>query len=166
MRRATRQRLVLVLGVAVLAIAALWQWRHDAAQSPTTLLPLDPDAITRVSLAFPGQPTEHYVRRDGHWWRDAHPPVPADEGRLEQLTGLAAARAFDWRPLSDFDPARIGLTRPVATLTLDDRTLRFGGTSATGPLRYVQVGDRVAQVSVHDTPRPPKRDAIQLTPTP
>lgn len=164
MRRAARQRLALVLGVAVLAAAALWQWRHDNAASPATLLPLDPGAITRVSLTLPGDPPEHYVRRDGHWWRDANPPVPADEGRLEQLTGLAAAQAFDWRPLSDFDPARIGLTRPVATLTLDDRTLRFGDTSATGPLRYVQVGDRVAQVSLHDTPRPPKRDAIQLTP--
>ncbi|AND70077.1 hypothetical protein ATSB10_26230 [Dyella thiooxydans] len=164
MRRAVRQRLALVLVVAALAVTALWQWRHDAAASPATLLPLDPDAITRVTLALPGHPTERYVRHDGHWWRDGEPPVAADEGRLEQLTGIAAAQALAWRPLSDFDPARIGLTHPVATLTLDDRTLRFGDTSATGPLRYVQVGDRVALVPILATPRPPKRDAIQLQP--
>lgn len=164
MRRAVRQRLALVLVVAALAVTALWQWRHDAAASPATLLPLDPDAITRVTLALPGHPTERYVRHDGHWWRDGEPPVAADEGRLEQLTGIAAAQALGWRPLSDFDPARIGLTHPVATLTLDDRTLRFGDTSATGPLRYVQVGDRVALVPILATPRPPKRDAIQLQP--
>ncbi|MEW5833731.1 MAG: hypothetical protein AB1832_01590 [Pseudomonadota bacterium] len=164
MRRAVRRRFALVLVVAGLAAAALWQWRHDAAVSPATLLPLDPDAITHVTLALPGHPTEQYVRRDGHWWRDGEPPVAADEGRLEQLTGIAAAQAFGWRPLSDFDPARIGLTHPVATLTLDDRTLRFGDTSATGPLRYVQVGDRVALVPILATPRPPQRDAIQLQP--
>ncbi|WP_017463587.1 hypothetical protein [Dyella ginsengisoli] len=164
MRRAVRQQLALVLVVAALAVTALWQWRHDASASPATLLPLDPDAITRVTLALPGHPTERYVRHDGHWWRDGEPPVAADEGRLEQLTGIAAAQALGWRPLSDFDPARIGLTHPVATLTLDDRTLRFGDTSATGPLRYVQVGDRVALVPILATPRPPKRDAIQLQP--
>ncbi len=162
MRRAVRHRLALILVVAVVTAAALWQWRRDAAVSPATLLPLDPDAITRVTLVLPGYPTEHYTRRDGRWWRDGEPPVAADEGRLDQLTDIAATQALDWRPLSDFDPARIGLTHPVATLTLDDRTLRFGETSATGPLRYVQVGDRVALVPILATPRPPKRDAIQL----
>jgi hypothetical protein len=160
MRRAARQRLFLLLGVAVLVALAAWQWHRDAAAAPGVLTDLDPAAITRVALTLQGGQPEQYARRDGHWWRIDGAPARADDGRLEELTEIAAAPVASWRPLRDFDPARIGLARPVATLVLDDRTLRFGDTSATGPLRYVQAGDRVALVSVRYTPRPGRHDVI------
>lgn len=160
MRRAARQRLFLLLGVAALVALAAWQWHRDAAAAPGALTDLDPAAISRVALTLQGGPPEQYVKRDGHWWRDDGATTRTDDGRLDELTEIAAAPVASWRPLGDFDPARIGLAKPMATLVLDDRTLHFGGTLATGPLRYVQVGERVALVSVRFTPRPGRHDAI------
>lgn len=161
MRRAARQRLFLLLGVAALVALAAWQWHRDAAAAPGALTALDPAAITRVTLTLQGGQPEHYARRDGHWWRTDGTPARADDGRLDELTEIAAAPVASWRPLGDFEPARIGLAKPMATLVLDDQTLRFGDTSATGPLCYVQAGDRVALVSVRYTPRPATHDAIR-----
>lgn len=161
MRRTTRQRLVLLLGVALLIALALSQWRRDEAAAPGALLALSPDAIHRVALTLQGHPAEHYEKRNGRWWRTDGTPAPADDGRLGELTEFAAAPVASWRPLSEFDPAHIGLSPPMATLQLDDQTLRFGETSVTGPLRYVQVGSRVALVSARYTPRPSRSEAMQ-----
>ena len=161
MRRAARQRLFLLLGVAALVALAAWQWQRDLAAAPGTLTQLAPASITRVALTLQGAAAEHYVLREGRWWRTDGTPAPADDGRLQELTAIAAAPVASWRPLKDYDPARIGLAKPVATLTLDDVTLRFGDTSATGPLCYVQADDKVALVSVRYLPRPGRHDVIQ-----
>lgn len=160
MRRAARQRLVL-LGIAIVLVAlAGWQWRRDQASAPGALTELAPDTVSRVELTLPGYPPERYARHDGRWL--AGDGRRADEGRLEDLTAIAAAPVANWRPLADFDPARIGVAAPMAVLKLDEVTLRFGDISATGPLRYVQVGDRVALVPVNDTPRPGRREAVPI----
>ena len=160
MRRAARQRLLLFAVVLVLVALAGWQWRRDRADAPGSLAGLSPAAVSRVELTMPGYPTERYTRRDGRWLADDG--RGADDGRLDELTAIADAPVAGWRPLADFDPARIGLARPVAVLRLDDVTLRFGDISATGPLRYVQVGDRVALVPVDRTPRPGRREAVPI----
>jgi hypothetical protein len=161
MRRAARQRLLLLLAVAVRIAGALWQWQRDAAVAPGALLTLAPDAVERITLTLPGHPVEHYEKRAGHWWQIDGTPAPADDGRLGELAEFAAAPVASWRPLSDFQPARIGLSPPMATLQLDEQILRFGDTAATGPLRYVQVGQRVALVSARYTPRPSRGEALQ-----
>ena len=160
MRRATRQRLLLIGIVALLVVLAGWQWRYDRASADDTLTALAPAAITRVALALPGQPAERYHRADGRWLDAAG--QAADDGRLDELTAIAAAPVDGWRPLSDFEPARIGLDAPAAILQLDDLTLRFGATAATGPLRYVEVDGRVALVSARYTPRPGRRQATPI----
>jgi hypothetical protein len=68
---------------------------------------------------------------------------------------------LSWRPLADFDPARIGLAPPSVVLTLDGHALAFGEAAVTGPLRYVRAGDRVALVSVRFTPRPARNGAAK-----
>lgn len=160
MRRAARQRwIVLAIVLALLALAAA-QYLHDRRQAPGTLLALDPATITEVTLTLPGQATERYRRHDGHWWQQNG--QRADDGRLQELTEIAQAPAISWRSASDFDAAKIGLAPPVARLTLDGRTLDFGTTAVTGPLRYVRVGARIALVPLRYTPRPATRDAERI----
>jgi hypothetical protein len=163
MKRAARQRALLLLGVAALLAVALWQYRRDQAAAPGTLLALDPAAITHVELRLQRAPVEHYVRRDGHWWRTDGTPARSDDGRIDELTRIAQAPVLSWRPASDFNPAKIGLQPPLAVLRLDGQTLEFGETSVTGPQRYVRVGPRVALVSVRYTPRP-RMDATTRAP--
>jgi hypothetical protein len=162
MKRATRQRLVLLLAVVALLAWAGWQLQRDAQDAPGTLLALDPDTISHISLSFGGAPTTHYEKRGGHWWQTDGAPVRVDDARLADLTDIAGASVLRWRPSSDFQPAKIGLATPLAILVLDGQTLEFGETSVTGPQRYVRVGPRVALVSVRYMPRPPATKVTEL----
>jgi hypothetical protein len=162
MRRSVRKRLALLLvATTVLGFAAL-QWQHEDREAPGTLLALEPASISRVELRLSKTPTEHYAKRDGHWYRIDGSAVRADDGRLDELTETAAAAVLRWRPASDFDPARIGLTPPSATVTLDGHVLDFGEISVTGPQCYVRVDGRVALISVRYMPRAARSQATKL----
>jgi hypothetical protein len=159
MRRARQRWIVLGIAASLLALAAA-QYLHDRRQAPGTLLALDPAAITAVTLTLPGHPPQSYRRRDGHWWQaDGR---RADDGRLQELAGIAQAPVIGWRPAADFDAAKIGLAPPVVRLQLDGLSLDFGTTAVTGPLRYVRVGARIALVPLRYTPRPAAQDAQRV----
>lgn len=154
MKRAARRQLGLVIAVVALLAIVWWQIRSDRLAAPGTLLTISPDAITQVNLQVGNAPAEHYVKRDGHWWRaDQASATPADDLRVDELTRIAAAPVHSWTPLSSYDPAKIGLTSPQATLALNGQTLLFGSMTAIGKDGYVQVGDRVGIVSLRYMPR-------------
>lgn len=160
MRRAARQRWIMLgLGAAALALAGA-QYLHDRRAAPGSLLGIDADAITAVTLALPGHPAEQYRKHDGHWWRADG--SRADDGRLDELAGIAAAPVASWRPAADFDLAKLGLVPPLARLQLNGRTLDFGTTAVTGPLRYVRVDQRIALVPLAFSPRPATQDAERI----
>jgi len=156
-----RGTLLFAAVAAALLLAAGWQWRHDREQALGSLLDLDPAAVQRIDLAWHGGNAEHYAKRDGHWQAVDGTSLPVDEGRLADLAATAAAPVISWRPLADFDPARIGLAPSPVVLTLDGHALSFGEVAVTGPLRYVRAGDRVALVSVRFTPRPAKANTTR-----
>lgn len=162
MKRAGRQRLTLFLAVLGLLVLAGWQWQHDASHATGTLTSLDPSAIRHITLSLPGAAPLHYEKRaDGHWWRiDGTPTRVADDSRLRDITDIAAAHVLSWRPVSDFDLARIGLAPPHAILQLDGQSLAFGTSVVTGPQHYVRIGQRIALVSSRYMPRSP---AIKIT---
>ena len=151
-----RGKLIFLLIALALLLAAGWQWRRDRQHETGTLLALDPASVQRIDIDWHGGTAEHYARRDGHWQAVDGTRLPVDEGRLTDLAATAAAPVLSWRPLTDFDPARIGLSPSPVVLTLDGQALSFGEVAVTGPLRYVRAGDRVALVPVRYTPRPAK----------
>jgi hypothetical protein len=161
-QRASRQRLGWVVAVLALLALAAWQWRHDASAEPGSVLDLAPEQVTRIALGIGGAQALHYAKRDGHWWQTDGTPRRADDGRLAELAATAAAPVLSWRAASDFDPARIGLTPPQAVLSLDGRILEFGSTAATGAQRYVRVGQRIALLPEHYSPRPPTGKVREL----
>lgn len=164
MKRATRQRIFLLLIVLALLALAGWQLRRDASHENGNLTTLDPAAISHLSLTLPGAASLHYEKRaDGHWWRtDGTPSRVKDDDRLNDLTDIATAPVLSWRAASDFDPARIGLSPPRAILDLDGQTLAFGTSVVTGPQHYVQVGRRIALVSSRYMPRSPEIKVTEL----
>ena len=162
MKRAARQRLFLLLAVLALLLLAGWQRQHDARNETGNLTALDPAAITHVVLSLPGAPTQHYEKRDGHWWRTDGTPARAIDARLNDLADTAAAHVLSWRPASDFEPAKIGLAPPRAVLVLDGQVLEFGESSVTGPQHYVRVGQRIALVSSRYVPRSPATATTDL----
>ncbi|WP_329741747.1 hypothetical protein [Dyella sp. A6] len=163
MKRAARQRLGLLLGAGVLLALALWQWQRDRAEAPGTLLSLDPSQVTRIELKVGTAAPKHYSHHDGHWWLEHDGTATrADDARVTALAAIAAAPVEHWRKASDFDLARIGLAPPGTILTLDGRTLRFGASAAIGYRCYVQVGTRIALISLRYMPQPPQDPTLDL----
>lgn len=162
MKRSTRRRLILLLAVLGLMFLAGWQLQRDATNDDHVLTSLDPASIHNITLTLPGTPAMHYRKRGGHWWRVDGTPVRADDDRVSNLTEVAAAQVTAWRPASDFDPDKIGLSPPRAVLELDGTTLEFGELSVTGPQHYVRVGQRVAMVSARYMPRSPATKTTDL----
>ncbi|GAB3779701.1 hypothetical protein [Dyella agri] len=160
MTRAARSRLLMLLGATVLVALALWQWQNDARDAPGNLLALDPAAVTQVTLQLGNAATANYTKHDGHWWRDDG--RREDDRYLETLVEAAGAPVLEWRAIGDFDAAKIGLAPPKAVLALDGHRLAFGAMSATGPQCYVQVGERVALVSLRFMPQAPQQKQQNL----
>lgn len=167
MRRVALRRLALAAGVALLLAATAWQLRRERADDPGTLLALDPAAVTRVEVQVAGGQLRRFERRDGHWWMTAPQRGRADDTHLADLAAIAAAPALQWRPLADFDPAKIGLAPPAATLALNGEMLAFGALAPFERVRYVQAGTRVALVADRYTPylaADPQRELAAPTP--
>ncbi len=161
MKRTTRDRLALISVVLLLLAAVTWQWRHDRAGHRETLLSLDSAAVTRIDVLRRGQPAQHYIKRHTHWWRKGPRVRRVDDARLQDLAAAGLARVLHWRSASDFKLALIGLAPPALVLVLNGHRLAFGATAATGPQRYVQVGQRIALIPAVDAPHPPSPDTAQ-----
>ncbi|WP_338039773.1 hypothetical protein [Luteibacter yeojuensis] len=141
--------------------AVAWQWQADEAEVRAhTLTSLDPHAVTRIEIDMRGLPGQRFERRDGHWTGStAH----ADEGRAQDLALLAATPVADWRPATDFDATKIGLSPPLAVLVLNGTRVEFGEMAALGKQRYAKVGDRIAIVPAQALPRPPRTASLPTT---
>ena len=137
--------------VALLAIV-LWLGARDQRAAPLTLTDLDPDSITRIELTISQQPAQVFEKSGGHWWRVSPSRTRGNDEHLQRLAKLALTPVARWAKADAFDPAKIGLSQPAATLVLDGVRLRYGALSALDNLRYVAVGDRVALVPQQDSP--------------
>lgn len=153
MRRAQRRLGWLLAGAAVLVALAAWQWHRERAAA--TLLPLDPASVTRIDITWQGQPTQHYVKRDGHWYRVESSARRIDDAYPARLAELAATPVLEWRKTSDMHLNTIGLTTPPVIVQLDGHTLAYGSLAAFGPQRFVRVGGRIAVIPASYSPRAP-----------
>ncbi len=75
-----------------------------------------------------------------------------NDEHLQRLAKLALTPVARWAKAHEFDPVKVGLAQPAATLALDGVQLRYGALSALDNLRYVGIGDRVALVPQQDSP--------------
>ena len=152
-----------VIALVVLLLAAVgWQWHADETDAREhTLTALDPESVTHMALSLKGLPDQRFERRDGRWVNlDI---ATTDEGRVEELASLAATPVAEWKSAGDFDPARIGLAPPIATLTIDGTRIDFGEMTALGKQRYARVGQRIAFVPAQALPRAPRTQALPTT---
>lgn len=152
MKRATRHRLILVGTVVALVAVVLWLGARDQREAPLTLTDLDPASITRIELTIAQQPAQVFEKSGGHWWRITPTRMRGNDEHLQRLAKLALSPVARWAKADAFDPAKVGLAQPAATLVLDGVQLRYGALSALDNLRYVGVGDRVALVPQQDSP--------------
>jgi hypothetical protein len=155
-----------VIALIVLLLAAVgWQWHADETDAREhTLTALDPESVTHMAVSLKGLPDQRFERRGGRWVN--LDTATTDEGRAEELASLAATPVAEWKSASDFDPAKIGLAPPIATLTIDGARIDFGEMTALGKQRYARVGQRIAFVPAQALPRAPRTQSLPTTTKP
>lgn len=131
--------LSLLAALAVLgAIAYLEPGKKEPAETPLT--PVDIDKVDTLTLQQ-GDKTIVLAKKDGHWRLSAPFSAPANEFRARQLLEIAKATSDASYPLKPEELAKFELDKPIASLTVGDAVLIFGGADPINMRRYVRVGD-------------------------
>lgn len=130
--------LVLICVVAALALVAVFEPGKDQPiSSPLTQV----DDASLESFALQTQETLVFQRKDGHWWITSPLTAPANEIRVRQLLDVARSDTDAQYPLKPEEFGKYELDKPIATLVIGDKTIRFGGSDPIDMRRYVQIGD-------------------------
>lgn len=129
--------LLLVAGLA--ALAYLRPGTEAPADMPLT--GLDPAQVRSIRIDNARGRIE-LVRSDGGW-RLREPDLRADAFQIGILLDLLQSRSERRYPLTEIEPADIGLDPPRVALQYDDTEIRLGNTEPLQDLRYAQHGDQV-----------------------
>ncbi len=137
-----KSRLLVNLGllalIAILATVAIVKpGKKEVELSP--LLAVDPQGLTRVTLQ--NKETLVFEKQDGQWRLTGPFAAPVNQVRVGQLLDVAKAPSEANYPLKPDEAGQFGLDAPQAVLTLEDKTLQFGGTDPIKMRRYVRVDD-------------------------
>jgi hypothetical protein len=153
-----RARIIGIVVLLALIGAVAWQMHADTAELHAhTLTNLDPIAVKRIDLTMKGVAPQHFERSGDGW-------TGVDQGRPADLALLAETPVAEWKPASDFDLSKLGLTPPLAVLTLDDTRIEYGDMAALGRQRYARVGNRIAFIPAQALPRAPRTKALPTDP--
>jgi len=155
-RAARERRLVLGLGIGLVALVALIaavivQDRRAANDGPVA----DDGTVSRIVIERPGQPAIMLERptaslesgaANGTGWRITAPcALEALDARIEPLLDALADTALDYAA-DEVDLEAAGLIEPLAVVRLDGVATSLGGTDLGGERRYALRGRRVALV--------------------
>ncbi|HEX7047637.1 MAG TPA: DUF4340 domain-containing protein [Gammaproteobacteria bacterium] len=150
MDRRLRTNLVLV---AVLAAAALLIiYGPEPGNEPRGVPLIESDEkISRIAV-FEGNGETDELRfaleRSNETWELVAPvELPAAMFQVDALLGALREPASRRYPMSEADPAALGLAAPQWRVEVDARELRLGDRTALGVQRYVQMGDHVYLVN-------------------
>jgi hypothetical protein len=138
--------LSLLAALAVLGAIAYFE-PGKKAPAETPLTQVDIDKVDTLSLQQ-GDKTIVLAKKDGHWWVSAPFSAPANDFRVRQLLEIAITASDASYPLKAEDLAKFELDEPIASLTVGDAVLVFGGADPISMRRYVRIGDTLHLV--HD----------------
>ena len=80
---------------------------------------------------------------DGIWQIEAPLLWYADNITVERIINIVNAQTDSKLPISEIDPATLGLQFPKAILRLNNTQITFGATNNIGERRYLQIDDTV-----------------------
>lgn len=135
--------LLLLLGIGVLGT---WFWLQPAFEEdrPESISPLNINAVQRLRIERPDQPTIELERRDRDWRVIAPLQADAEDSRVESILLLPLSASAGRFSASGANLEEFGLEPPQLTITYDSETFIIGDTS---PLdeerRYVLYDDDI-----------------------
>jgi hypothetical protein len=146
MKRRTRTLVFLFATVVLFGSAVYVEVARERALALDPLTRIDTTAVRTLAVDCIGCTSRRFEKVDGHWQMRAPFARAADDARIAKLVAIATAPVRFRHAADSFDPRKLGLDPPQATLQLDDMALHFGTTDAIHGDRYVRVGDTIALV--------------------
>ena len=163
-----RRRWLLNLGLAIaVGLLALLAWQRPGTDGEATEPPLtnlEAADINSVVIKRGADETLAMERRGGKWWLIRPIEARAPGYRVSSVLDLAGTPSYARIDVAlaqdqgqehsedrtqgqgeskDKSPADFGITAASASITLNDREIRFGATNPVGLRRYVAVGDTI-----------------------
>lgn len=133
--------LLLVLGVAALAVYAIYQPTDDADTPQNAISALAPAQVQRVRIE-PREGTPLELHKEGEEWFLVQPMrARADRTQVDRLLDLLKARSRE--RLAATELQRFDLDRPALRVVYDDHAIAFGTTNPLSQEQYVLSGDGV-----------------------
>jgi hypothetical protein len=135
--------LLLVAMAIGLALFIYLQPGKTPDAGPDAISRLDPETVSSIRLTrLQAEPIE-FSKRDGRWFIQAEPELPADDFQINTLLALATAATDRHYPAGTLDLESMGLLPPQATVELGPDRFEVGGTDPIDKRRYVLNGTTV-----------------------
>ena len=131
--------------IGVLVALALYEPGIEKPEQLVTLVQLDKEAISRITIQRDGQQDVALAKGDKGPWRMEQPVHhAADSYRIDSLLRIATIKSLSSFAAAEDKLTAYQLDKPRVTLTLnDDITIAFGGSTPLDQRRYVLLNGRV-----------------------
>lgn len=143
-RRERRLALGLGIALAILLAGIALILRHDARPTDGSVPARSAD-VSHLTIERPGRPDIALERIAGDWRVTSPCALDADDGRVTPLLEALADTTLSY-PAGEVDLEAAGLLEPLATVRLDELSVKLGATDLGGERRYAQRGRTVMLV--------------------
>jgi hypothetical protein len=138
MRRQTRTNLMLLGMVLPLCAAAVAELKREEWHASRAVANVDARRVQEVRVACDACVSRRFQKSQGRWWMRAPYDLPASDAAVQRLLAIAAAPVRKRHAATEFDPHKLGLAPPQASLDIGELHLEFGTTDALNGDRYVR----------------------------
>ncbi len=138
--------LTLFAGVFALAIIAVVEPGIEQ-RTENPLLLIDRNSITRIEINRDHHRDIVLEQIKNRWLMTKPLQTAADPKIVKQLLKIPTSTSKAEYRVDPGELAKFGLEKPKITLTLNDHTLRFGGTDPVNSRRYVAVNQKLKLVT-------------------
>jgi len=128
----------LALLVGGLAVFTVLVPPGRAPESPRPLVSVPGPEVQTIQVERAGKPKLLFAREPGGWVMRAPIRAPAHPQRIRDLLALPALPAGAVLEINAEELPRLGLSPPLATLSLDADQFEFGSTDGLDDRRYVR----------------------------
>lgn len=149
MKPRLRSRLMLTALVALLGAAVYAELTREEWAQPQPLTTVDVAPATHIVIECRGCRGRTFERINDVWRMREPYALAASPDAVARLVAIASAPVRKRRAATEFDPKKLGLDPPVATIRIGDLAIDLGTTDAINGLRYVRHGGDIALVPDH-----------------
>lgn len=136
-------RILLNLGLIVLlsALIGLAVFNNSEEIQVSSFSSLKVDDVSDIIIKYKQKTIE--VSKQANIWNIAQPSVEADEFRIYAILSILSAAQNNYYDIDTSDYKKFSLDKPLATLTLNEQTFRFGSISSVNKKRYVLTNNKL-----------------------